>query len=340
MEIIKLNNANVRLPFEEVDTFSSEILELDPSYSPQPSREHFMGANTEVITFEKLRRKCVIPVFAKDNESTISHPEFINAIAEATQQVFRRETVMMPAVRVSHPIKGRVPEAMGKPANQLAEYEKTLYYERMAFVIEIPSIHDNVNGNKLSLTVGGVRAYNLENLNRTKSEEKFKLFIGFNNWVCCNLCISTDGFKSEIRARSPHELVEQAYRLFSEFQAEKALREMKELTAYSLSEPLFAQMIGRARMYPHLPTAMKRDIMPLELGDSQVNMVVKDYFNDQSFCRDDSGDINLWKLYNLFTGANKNSYVDNFLDRNVNVFSFSRKIINSLQNKEEFWYLS
>jgi hypothetical protein len=338
MEIIKVNNQNVLPIFETEDSF--DILELDPSYSPQPSREHFMNANTEVISFEKLRRKCVIPVFAKDNESTISHPEFINAIAEAAQQAFRRETVMMPAVRVSHPIKGRVPEAMGKPANQLAEYEKTLYYERMAFVMEIPSIHDVVSGNKLSLTVGGVRAYNLENLNRTKSEEKFKLFIGFNNWVCCNLCISTDGFKQEIRARSPHELVEQAYRLFSEFQAEKSLKQMKELTEYSLSEPLFAQMVGRARMYPHLPAKMKRDILPLELGDSQVNMVVKDYFNDESFCRNEDGNIDLWKLYNLFTGANKNSYVDSFLDRNVSVFSFTRTIMESLKNKREFWFLS
>ena len=34
----------------------------------------------------------------------------------------------------------------------------------MAFIIRIPGITETINGNKLSLTVGGVRSYNLENL--------------------------------------------------------------------------------------------------------------------------------------------------------------------------------
>jgi hypothetical protein len=66
------------------------------------------------------------------------------------------ERIMQPIVRVSHPLKGRVAEARNKPANELLEHEKTLYYERMAFVIEIPSIQSEVGGNALSLTVGGV----------------------------------------------------------------------------------------------------------------------------------------------------------------------------------------
>ena len=41
----------------------------------------------------------------------------------------------------------------------------------MAFIYEVPSIEENVNGNKLSLTVGGVRAYNFENLYGKKIEE-------------------------------------------------------------------------------------------------------------------------------------------------------------------------
>ena len=45
---------------------------------------------------------------------------------------------MMPSIRVSHQIKGRVPSAIGKPVKELKENEKTIYYERMAFLIEIP----------------------------------------------------------------------------------------------------------------------------------------------------------------------------------------------------------
>jgi len=304
------------------------------------SSDQFVNANTETISYNRLRDKCIIPVFAKDNESAISHAEFISAVGETASHIFKNETMLHPAIRVSHPIKGRVPEAMGKPANQLLECEKTLYYERMAFVLEIPTIHDTIGGNHLSLTIGGVRAYNLENLNCRKSEEKFKVFIGFKNKVCCNLCISTDGFSAEIKARTPYDLMEQVYRLFTEYNAVLALQNMRELSGYALSESLFAQMIGRARMYNFLPAKVKTEIHPLQLGDSQVNMVVKDYYQDDSFCRDEHGDINLWRLYNLFTTANKSSYLDNFLDRNVNVFSFTRQILHSLKHREEFWFIS
>lgn len=34
----------------------------------------------------------------------------------------------------------------------------------MSFVIRIPSIGKNINGNKLALAIGGIRSYNLENL--------------------------------------------------------------------------------------------------------------------------------------------------------------------------------
>ena len=72
----------------------------------------------------------------------------------------------------------------------------------MAFVYEIPSKEETVNGNWLSLTVGGVRAYNMENLYGRKTEERFKVFVGFKNWLCMNLCVSTDGFHGDLRVRT------------------------------------------------------------------------------------------------------------------------------------------
>ena len=122
-----------------------------------------------------------------------------------------------PDVRVSHIIKGRIPEAMDKPVNQLLESDRTIYYERMMFCIEIPAIFEDIAGNRLNLTVGGVRAYNQENLYSKKTFEKFKVFIGFKNMVCCNMCISTDGYKSEIRVMSIGELYRAAIGLFQSY---------------------------------------------------------------------------------------------------------------------------
>ena len=72
----------------------------------------------------------------------------------------------------------------------------------------------------------------------------------------------------------------------------------------------------------------------------QMNMVVKDFYKDNSFWRDVKGNINLWKLYNLFTGANKSSYIDSFLDRSVNAFQLVEQIKWGLEGKNNNWYLN
>jgi len=223
-------------------------------------------------------------------------------VGEAALRAFPNEGILDPAIRVSHPIKGRIPSAVGKPAQELEEHEKTLYYERMVFLIKIPTIEDTLNGNKLSLSLGGVRAYNNENLYGKKTEEMFKVFIGYKNWVCINLCVSTDGFRKEIRVRSTAELFSQVYKLFTLFNFQNQLDSMRNLSDYALIERQFAYLIGRLRMYPYLKPVQKYRITALNLEDSQINTVIRDYYRDKSFCRDASGNINLWRLYNLLNG--------------------------------------
>src|SRR5690606_10765697 len=44
----------------------------------------------------------------------------------------------------------------------------------------------------------GVKSYTRDNLyNRKGADQHFKFFIGFQNKVCTNLCIWTDGFQNE-----------------------------------------------------------------------------------------------------------------------------------------------
>ena len=150
-------------------------------------RPLFIEANTVEATLQHLRDDCIIPVFAKDNEATLSHVSFIETVQDAANTFFNGERIGQPDIRVSHVIKGRIPEAIHKPANQLLESDKTIYYERCAFVIEIPTIYETVNGNRLTLTVGGVRAYNHTNLYSKKGAERFKVFIGF---ICINRRLS------------------------------------------------------------------------------------------------------------------------------------------------------
>ncbi len=77
------------------------------------------------------------------------------------------------------------------------------------------------------------------------------------------------------------------------------------------------------------------------LNDGQVSTVAKDYYLDDSFCRNENGDINLWNVYNLFTGANKSSYIDSFLSRNVNAFDFSKGLAKAINGEYNYhWFLS
>ena len=129
----------------------------------QSDRKNFIEANTLQVDLEHLKNECIVPVFSKDNECTISHFEFIKYTEDVITNVLSNNIQLEEQIRVSHMVKGRIPSAIGKPAKDLTEQEKTLYYERMAFVIEIPQISQVVNGNRLNLSIGGVRAYNQEN---------------------------------------------------------------------------------------------------------------------------------------------------------------------------------
>ena len=160
--------------------------------------------------------------------------------------------------------------------------------------------------------------------------------------VCCNLCISTDGYQSEIKAMSNYDLLEKVKVTMQQYKMQEHVATLKNLNNFQLSEREFAQIIGKSKLYNYLPKNEKAHIPELLLNDGHINAVAKDYYNDESFCRDTNGDINLWKFYNLLTGSNKSSYIDTFLDRGVNAFDFSKGISKALSdsNSNYSWFLS
>lgn len=329
----------------ELQTHHAEIIGFQPSFTVESiintNKKPFVEANTEEVSLSFLKNKCIVPVFTKDNETTLSHQEFIDSVRKVVHNIFPNEIIEEPEIRVSHQIKGRTPDAIYVPVKDLQEHQKTTYYERMAFIIRIPSITETINGNTLALTVGGVRALNTENLYNKKTYEKFKIFIGFQNMVCCNLCISTDGFKEELKAMSFEDLEDKTLQLFSSYNMHRHLNAMEQLSNYSLTESQFAQLIGKGRLYNFLPKKEKLLLPELQLNDGHLTTVAKDYYQDESFCKNENGDINLWKFYNLLTGSNKTSYLDKFLDRGVNAFDFTTGVSDALDNRnsKHSWFL-
>lgn len=58
------------------------------------------------------------------------------------------------------------------------------------------------------------------------------------------------------------------------------------------------------------------------------------------FCRDDKGNISLWRLYNLHTTCNKSSWIDSFLDRGVNASELASSLAQALEHQHEHWFMS
>ena len=256
---------------------SDNVKQEEPTYTPyevvnepvrkDKRRKHFIEANTSPVDILHLKNDCIVPVFSKDNEMTISHPAFIETVHKEASELFRGESIDEPDIMVSHVIKGRIPEAIHKPVSELLETDKTIYYERMAFAFEIPTIYESINGNRVNLCVTGVRAYNRENLYSKKTSERFSVAIGFQNKVCCNLCTFTDGFQTDLRAMSYHDLFRGVMKLFQQYDAEKHLRLMKSFTGSYLTEHQFAQFLGKSRLYQCLPAREKKRLPCMELPE-------------------------------------------------------------------------
>ena len=332
-------NRSLRYDAEVIEPI--EVIQTESLRSGRGNKLPFIEANTKEVTMKHLRNECVVPVFSKDNEITISHPAFIEAVWEAANKVFPNETIEYPIIRVSHVIKGRTPEAIHKSVKDLLETDKTIYYERMMFCFEIPTIHEDIMGNRLNLTIGGVRAYNHENLYSRKGAEKFKVFIGFKNMVCCNMCVSTDGYKSELKVMSINDLFSSAMQLFQEYNISKHLYYMGAFKDSYMTEQQFAQFLGKSRLYQYLPNEIKKKLPQMLMTDTQIGLVAKAYYNDDNFSVIEHGnEISMWNVYNLLTGANKSSYIDNFLDRSLNATQLVEGLNKALYGENEYsWFI-
>lgn len=328
MEAVDLSNLN---------SSDSPLSVVQSNNKPKP----FIEAGTIEATLQEIKERHIIPVFHKDNEPLIAHPEFIDLTQEIVQEHYKGEPVLAPSIRLSHPIKGRIFEARNKPANELLEWEQTLYYERMAFILEVPSISEEIEGERLSLMVGGVKAFNLDNLGSKKgTDQHFKIFCGFKVAVCTNLCIWSDGLKKEVRIKDLTQLAAAIDDLILSFDASRQLKSMQGLKDLTLSEGQFAHLIGRCKMYQYLSSGQKKQLPELLFGEQQISTVCKDYYKDESFSRDLNGDINLWRLYNLLTSSNKSSFIDSFADRAANASEMVCSLAHAIKHKESHWFLN
>jgi len=301
----------------------------------------FLDANTNAISLEELASTCVVPTWA-NQELTISHQDFIEAVHDAAQTFYMGESVTAPSIRVSNIVRGRTPNALGKRASELLECEKTQFYQRIAFAFTIPTIYETIDGQRLELCVGGVRNYNDLNLYRSsKGVEKFSVFVGWRVVICSNQVLTGQGVKLSLEVMELKQLYQQVMELFNQFNPAKDIHLMQTLSNTFLTETQFAQVVGRMRLYQALPNNVLRGIPKLIITDSQINNVCRGYYHNEDFGGQD-GAISMWNFHNLLTESNKSSYIDSYLQRAINATDVCVGLNNAMHGVEGgySWFLS
>lgn len=94
------------------------------------------------------------------------------------------------------------------------------------------------------------------------------------------------------------------------------------------------------RLYQALPQSVQRTIPRLLITDTQINSVAKAYVSDENFCCQ-GGELDMWRFYNLLTGANKSGYIDSFLDRAYNATEIAQGINAALHGADRYsWFIN
>lgn len=302
----------------------------EPEEETPGEHPNFIESNTQAISIEELATRCIVPTFS-DNSLTIAHQNAIAAVYKAAEDVFGELTP--PECRVSHAINGRVASAIHKPTKELTDEEKTIFYQRLAFVAHVKSLTRIVAGQPVELTIGMCRAYNEDKLYSRKSPEKMKIFVGWKVRVCSNLCLTCNGNSGTVEVLTEADVYQKSYQLFRRFDSEKedTLQLIGALHNTRVSESQFCYLIGRLRLYQALPTEVQKTLPMIDIGDQAVNAAVRGFVSNPNFgLKEGEGSITTFEMLQLFNEALKQSYIDKFVDRNQNATDFALGIQRAL----------
>jgi len=334
-EIMSENTLGIDSP----EVIEAEVINVEEEQGD--NHPNFIESNTQAITLAELTDNNVIPTFC-DNSLTISHQNFIGAVTTMAEKVFGELTPV--ECRVSHPIIGRIPSAQHKKASELTDDEKTVFYQRMAFVCHVKNLTRSINSQLVHLCIGGVRAYSEDKLYNRQSPQKFKIFVGWQVRVCSNLMLTCDGNSGTIECLTEADIMQKAFELFESFNPNKenTLQLLENLQSTRISEELFCKIIGRLRLYQFLPVSEQKQLPALNLGDQAINAMVRGYVTNPNFGKKEGEDITTWNLLQLSTEAAKSAYIDRFIDRNQNCTDFAigiQKAINGNDTEGYSWFL-
>lgn len=327
------NNTNGFMP----TTFS----EADDAYvvveTEEVQRTPFILGNTREMSMQELG-EMLTPVFSRDNVETISHTEGISTILDAVSTFFDGEEIKTPVIRCSHELKLRNRWGAGKLVENLAPTDSDSYMQRMIAMIEIPSIHHDINGSPCNLQVCIARNYaDCNLLGNSSQKQQWMIGAGFLNTLCTNGLFKTDTCSLSVKVTNTADLYRYTMELLQRYDYMQHIDEMRRLNDVTIDMSTLAQFLGRARMVSQMPTKMKNELGIPEfiLPEAQINQMIRDYYTDENF-GGFGREITAWQFYMLLTNY-KNNYIDVTLERSCNAFTVSKGIAASVSNESSEW---
>lgn len=311
---------------------SEKVVQAEKPQNP------FILGNTIEVDINRLQEDYLVPVFSRDNVESISHLDFINTVMDAVQEFFPGQQFKNPVIRCSHELKVRTKFGAGKLVENLKPEDSGSYMQRMMFMIEIPSINYMVNGCLLNLQVLGVRNYaDVNLLGNSSQKQTFSVGIGFNNTVCVNGLLRSDGCNLAIKVSNTADLMKYCIEVFRGYDYKTHIDEMTLLSDVLIDVPTLAQFLGRARMYSALPARQKAELNLPEfiLPEAQITNLVRDYYTDENF-GGFGKEINAWQFYQLLTNY-KNNYIDLAMPRTINAYDTAVGISKAIKQEDPAW---
>ena len=321
--------------WEVQEALHDPYTERHPNFIEGPSSE---------ISMEELTYRNIIPTFS-DNSLTISHQKFIETTRKAAEVIFGSGNITGAETRCSHPIIGRIPSAQHLKASELRDDQKTIFYQRLAWIAQVCNFTSSINGQSVSLTIGGTRSYHEDKLYARQNPQHFRIFIGFRVRVCSNMMLTCNGISENQLCMTEADIFQHAFNLFQRFNEgkESTLYNLEALHNTWLSQEQFCHLIGRLRLYQALPNIQQKALPQILLGDSVVNAATKQYISNPNFgMGNGDGSISCWQLMNLLNEAVKNSYSDLWVERNANCTTIASGIANALKGNDDSysWFLN
>lgn len=302
----------------------------------------FIEGPSQAVSLVELTQESILPSYA-DGEIVIPPGQIIQAIILAAHDAMPDDRFAEPEIRASHLVQGRIGSAIYKRKEDLLESDKTKYWERMCFCVEVVSRRSTILQEPVSLTFGACRSLQNLNFHGRKGVEPVSIYIANRCRICSNLLISLeDGLKDCVLCSGPEDIYTAAYQLFSQFNADENAETLSGLGRTSISASAFAHVIGKLRVYSCLSTADKKKLpFNIEIGDSQAFEATRQFVNGH-FGLNGRDSIDLFQALNIFNTGVKNSYIHNFLTKNANCTSLVMGLQRSIEgtNHDYDWLLS